>query len=135
MNQTDHNIALVRRYLKAMEQGAGDDELASYFADDVLQVEFPNQLNPTGQSSDLAQLLVRARQGAALLESQRFDVIDALATGERVALEAEWCGTLAVDAGQLRAGQELRAHIAMFFTCRDGRIARQHNYDCFDPLD
>ena len=36
----------------------------------------------------------------------------------------------AVEAGA--TGDELAAH-AVFFELRDGRIAAQRNYDCFDP--
>ena len=38
-----------------------------------------------------------------------------------------------VDAGPFIAGQTLRARFAIFLEFRDGRIARQRNYDCFDP--
>jgi ketosteroid isomerase-like protein len=47
------------------------------------------------------------------------------------ATRVRWTGTLAVDAGPLPAGTRMEAHSAMWFTVRDGRIARQENYDCF----
>jgi ketosteroid isomerase-like protein len=32
------------------------------------------------------------------------------------------------------AGGQLRARFAMFLEIREGRIARQRNYDCFYPF-
>jgi ketosteroid isomerase-like protein len=48
-------------------------------------------------------------------------------------LEVIWTGTLAVPMATLAAGAEMRAHFAVFLDFRDGKIAAQHNYDCFDP--
>ena len=127
------NLTLVRAYLAALERGEAGEALARFFAADATQVEFPNRLNPHGQQSDLAALLARSVQGQRVLASQRYEILGELACGERVAVEARWAGTLAVPLGTLAAGDEMRAHFAMFFTCREGRLVRQHNYDCFEP--
>jgi len=47
-------------------------------------------------------------------------------------VEARWTGVLAVTVGTLAAGVEMKASFAMFFRFRDGRIAMQRNYDCFE---
>ena len=49
-------------------------------------------------------------------------------------LEVLWAGTLAIPVGSLAAGDEMRAHFAVFIELRDGRIYRQRNYDCFEPF-
>jgi hypothetical protein len=41
---------------------------------------------------------------------------------------------LAVPVGSIPAGGTMRARLGIFFTFRDGLIATQHNYDCFDPF-
>jgi ketosteroid isomerase-like protein len=53
-----------------------------------------------------------------------------LAEGERVALEVEWTGTLAVPFGALPAGSQMKAYFAMFLEFREGKIVEQRNYDC-----
>jgi len=42
-------------------------------------------------------------------------------------------GKLAISFGSLQAGSEMRAHSAMFFEFKDGKIVSQKNYDCFKP--
>ena len=36
--------------------------------------------------------------------------------------------------GTIPAGGKMRANFGVFLQFRGGRIARQHNYDCFDPF-
>ena len=122
----------VLRYLQAIADGATGDRLAAFFTPDALQVELPNRLNPNGGRSDLPTLLQRAEQGQALLREQRYDVLNVVADGGRLAVEADWSATLAVPVGTLPAGAAMRAHFAMFFEMRDGLIHRQRNYDCFE---
>jgi ketosteroid isomerase-like protein len=128
------NAAHVRAYLEAIGRGALDDDLAAYFAPDVVQFDFPNRLVPGGATRDLAAILEGARRGQGVLRSQRFEVDSLLEAGERVAVEAVWTGDLAVPIGETPAGGRMRARFAIFFELRDGLIVRQHNYDCFDPF-
>jgi ketosteroid isomerase-like protein len=125
---------LIRRYLDAIEAGATGDALAAFFTPDVEQVEFPNRLVATGATRDLAAILDGAVRGQAVLRSQRFDLHRVIEAGDAAAAEATWTGVLAVPLGTIPAGGEMRARFAMVFEIRDGRIARQHNYDCFDPF-
>jgi ketosteroid isomerase-like protein len=125
-------LCLAREYLDSIGRA---DELGGlrFFADDVVQVEFPNRLVPSGVTRDLAALRDAAERGRKVMTAQRFEVVNAIASGDQVAVEAIWTGTLAVPLGSLPAGGEMRARFAIFLTYRDGKIVRQHNYDCFDP--
>ncbi|MFH8410191.1 nuclear transport factor 2 family protein [Streptomyces sp. NPDC018019] len=80
-------------------------------------------------------MLQSAEQGRTLLSHQQFDVHNAIAADDQVALEVTWSGTLATPVGGLSAGHVLRAHIAVFLEFRDGRIRAQRNYDCYERLD
>lgn len=57
-----------------------------------------------------------------------------MANGEWVALEVTWSAVLQVHLGSIPAGGEMRANFGVFLQFRDGKIARQHNYDCFDSF-
>lgn len=133
MSTTDTNTARVREYLEALAGGATGEALARFFTPDARQVELPSRLNPRGAESDLATMLARAERGRAVIERQRFEVRSTTAEADRVAVEAVWTGTLRVPLGSLAAGAEMRAHLAMVFELRDGRVATLRNYDCFEP--
>src|SRR5262245_33817645 len=126
------NIDAAVRYHEAVSRGAVGDELAAFFHPEVVHHELPNLLFPAGVVRDRAGLLESAAKGRGGLSHQRFDVLNAVAMGETVALEVTWEGTLAVPYRELPAGHVLRAHIATFLDFRDGRIAGQRNYDCYE---
>jgi len=121
------NLQLVREYLAALARMAPATEIAGFFTEDAEQIELPNRLNPNGQKSDLRALLERIEKGRVMLGEQRYDVVNVISSGDSAAIEADWTGKLV-------NGAELRAHFAMFLEFRDGRIARQRNYDCFEPF-
>jgi ketosteroid isomerase-like protein len=132
MSDPERNINLVRSYMKALQDGEARDALRRFFTEDVRQIEMPNQLNPRGQESDLEHILQRSLQGKQILKRQEYEIRSEMAQEERVAVEARWTGILAVTVGRLEAGAEMKASFAMFFYFRDGKIAVQRNYDCFD---
>jgi ketosteroid isomerase-like protein len=126
-------LQLAREYLESIGREDAPGGLR-FFADDVVQVEFPNRLLPNGATRDLAALRDAAERGRKVLTAQRFEVLNAIASGDQVAVEALWTGTLAVALGSIPAGGQMRARFAIFLTYRDGKIVRQHNYDCFEPF-
>jgi ketosteroid isomerase-like protein len=126
------NLETVRTYLAAIESGEAGVLLRSFFTEDIRQIELPNRLNPSGQQSDLAGMLQRSEQGRKVLRSQHYEILSEVVQGSRVAVEAIWKGILAVPLGTLTPGSEMKAYLAMFFEFRDGRIASQRNYDCFE---
>lgn len=133
------NLELARRYLSAIEAStdptrAGNDQQAGFFHPDVLQEEFPNRFVPTGAKRDLAALKEAGERGRTVLQGQRYEVRAAYALADTVILEVLWVGTLALGIAGLTAGQEMRAHFAVFLEFRDGLIYRQRNYDCFEPF-
>ena len=127
------NLDAARQYLAAIQRGAIGDELAQFFTPDVVQEELPNRVSPDGKRRKLAGILEGAERGQKVLSAQRFEIRSAVATGDRVILEVLWVGTLAIPFGTIPAGGEMRAHSAMFLEFRDGKIAAQRNYDCFEP--
>ncbi|HUQ98769.1 MAG TPA: nuclear transport factor 2 family protein [Gemmatimonadaceae bacterium] len=132
MTTTD-NLAIARRYLEALENGAEGAELAEFFSRDVIQEEFPNRLSPIGAHRNLEAILEAARKGKQTLRAQKFEILNSIVDGDRVALEVFWSGYLAIPVDSLPADSEMRAHFSMWLEFKDGRIFRQHNYDCFDP--
>lgn len=123
-----------RYYAVVSDLASTEDDLRTILAENLRVVEHPNALVPTGAVRDLTQTLAGFRAGKALLSQQEFHVEDVVAAGERAAVRATWRGTVGVDAGPFRAGQELTAHVAAFVTVRDGLIAEHETYDCYEPF-
>ena len=130
---SSENLETIRSYLAALASGVVGAPLAAYFTPDAVQVEYPNRLNPNGGQSDLATLLVRAEQGQRMLSKQSYRILTELVQGNQVAIEAEWTGVLAIGVGTLAPGAQMKAHFAMFFELKNGKIRSQRNYDCFQP--
>ncbi|MEO3782032.1 nuclear transport factor 2 family protein [Actinocorallia sp. B10E7] len=130
----ERNVERAVAYHEAVAKGATGAELAAFFTPDAVHRELPNALFPDGAVRDLAAILQGAEAGRERLSDQTFEVLNAVATGDTVALEVRWTGTLARPLGALPAGHVLRAHIATFLEFHDGLITAQRNYDCYEPL-
>ena len=127
------NLKIIRAYIASVGNSARGEELAQWYTEDAIQIEFPNKLNPNGGQSDLVTLLKRAEMVPNLLQKQGYEIHSAIAQGSSVAIQATWTGVLAVPVGTLIAGDTMKAHFAIFFELREGRIYSQKNYDCFEP--
>ncbi len=122
----------VRRYLKIIEDGTFAD-IADLFTPDAVMEQLPNRIYSQGVRGNLSRMADAFEQGRKVLSSQTYEIKNVLVHDNSVAVEVLWTGTLAVSFGNLSAGSEMRAHSAMFFEFKDGKIASQRNYDCFEP--
>lgn len=131
----DADVDTVQRYLETLfDPEADPDAIGAFLHPDVEMIEHPNAIAPTGHRRTREEALEGARSGRQLLRRQGLEDQRISATAEVVTVRATWRGELAHDAGAMSAGDVLTAHLAMFFTVRDGRIVRQENYDCYEPL-
>ncbi len=128
----DNLVEKVKAFVRAIETDARQS--IAFYAPDAVQEEFPNRLLPNGAVRRVADLADAAEKGAKVIASQKLEIVSIAQSGNMVALEAIWLGTLAIPVGNLKAGDMMRARFAQFFEFRDGLIVRQRNYDCFDPF-
>lgn len=128
------HLRLIRAYFAAIEESAPLDNLAAFFTPDVQQREFPNRLVVQGAERGLEQLLAGRRRGREVVTDERYEILDAVVMGDRIAVELRWTARMRIPVGALKAGDAMEARCGVFFTIRDGHIARQHNYDCFTPF-
>ena len=125
---------LVRDLMRAITGNEPAEVISAHFHPDAEQIELPSLLRPEGHARKLAEMLEGYRAGAGLLLSQQYDVENVVDDGEQVAVQLRWTATTAVDAGDLTAGTELVAHVAVFYRFQDGKIVRQSSYDCYEPI-
>jgi ketosteroid isomerase-like protein len=128
-----NHLDTARRYLAAIEAREAPEVIAAFYADDVIQEEFPNRLTPKGARRDARQLAEASERGRKVMSSERYEILSAISDGDHVALEVQWTGTLAVPFDSIPAGGTMRARFAVFLDFRDGKINCQRNYDCFEP--
>jgi ketosteroid isomerase-like protein len=126
------NLQRTKAYLRSFETRDGSN--LTYYAPDVVQRELPNRLVPSGATRDLAALREGVEKGKLTVAEERYELINAVETGDEVACEVMWTARLNVAIGALAAGEQMRAHLAMFISWRDGKIISQRNYDCFEPF-
>jgi ketosteroid isomerase-like protein len=128
------NVEIVRRYLASLERDDPDADPGEFCAPDVVQVEWPNRLLPDGARRDLTGVREDHDRRRSVIRDQRFEIENVVAVGDEVALEVLWSGELLLPFGLLKVGDRMRAHFALFIELRDGKIIRQRDYACFDPL-
>jgi ketosteroid isomerase-like protein len=133
MSDSSQNLALARQYLKAIESGASSSEMAQFCHPEIIVEIFPSSFFPRGSRSDLDGIRAAAERGKKVMSSQTYEVTNALAVGDQVALEVLWTGTLLVPFQSIPVGSQMHAHFATFLRFRDSKIISQRNYDCYDP--
>ncbi len=126
------NLERVELYLKAIENG-DFGYIADLFSPDAVLEQLPNRIYPNGIRSGASRMAEAFEKGRKLLSSQSYEVSSCVAEGDSVSIEVLWTGTLALAFGTLSVGSQMRAHSAMFFQFKDGKIVSQRNYDCFEP--
>lgn len=132
VSDPEENLRTIRRYLKSIEVGTFRN-VAELVTPDVTMEQLPNRIYPQGLRGTFSQMAEGFEKGRKLLSKQIYEITSAIMSGNSVAVEVLWTGTLAVSFGTLTAGSQMRCHSAMFFEFQDGKIARQRNYDCFEP--
>jgi ketosteroid isomerase-like protein len=126
------NLEKVRLYLRSIESG-DFVYIADLFSPNATLEQLPNRIYPNGIRSEASTMAEAFEKGQKLLSSQSYEIKSWVADGDRLSIEVIWTGTLALSFGSLSPGSEMRAHCAIFFQFKDGKIVSQRNYDCFEP--
>ncbi|HEY8616209.1 nuclear transport factor 2 family protein [Phenylobacterium sp.] len=122
---------IVRAYLKAIELRK---DVLGFYADDIVQEEFPNLLAPAGATRTLADLKAANARGQDVLRSESYEIVSLVEQAEVIACEIVWKGVLAIPLRTLKPGDTMQARFAVFFEFDGDKIRRQRNYDCFEPF-
>jgi hypothetical protein len=91
-------------------------------------IEFSNPSIPLGRKGDYSAFHRAAEQAIRLFPDRKLIVLNSIAEDNIVVLEQEWCGTLAIPAGNHNVGEISKLRIATFFTLEKGLIIKQIDY-------
>jgi len=128
------NEKVVINFLKMLQTRNSSKELDEFYHPEIEQTEFPNALTKELTKRGIQDLKAASEKGAQVLKSESYDVQNLVSTKDTVILECIWTGTLAIPIGTLQPDDKMKAYFAQIFEFKDGKIFRQRNYDCFQPL-
>ena len=131
--QTDIE-AIAIDFIKTLQNRTSAEELLRFYHPDIEQIEFPNAVTKNTAIRNLNDLKAGAEKGKKILQKEEYEVIKSYSFENTVIIEAIWTGTLAIPLGSIPVGGTMKAYFAQFYEFKDGKIIKQRNYDCFDPL-
>jgi len=73
-------------------------------------------------------------RGKQMLREEHYELLEATAAGDSVALQVKWTGVVAVPVGALQPGDKMVCESGIFLRFAGDRIVEQHNYDCFEDF-
>jgi ketosteroid isomerase-like protein len=123
----------IRRYFHAIASGAIMGRESEWYCDDAVQIEYPNKVTPAAARRSVSDIKAAAERGALIVERQRYEILSLVEQGDKVAAQAVFRAAFNTDLPGLPKGREMTAHLGIFFVMQAGKIARQENYDCFEP--
>jgi hypothetical protein len=118
--EEEKNLTTVRVFFDKV----GSDEagaLGPFYAEDVVQEEFPNRFLPNGAVRDLAELEAAGARGRKVMASQKLEVLQMLARGSGHRHAGPLRPVLRAPRGKDRAPAQLRLLLSLV---TDGRASR-----------
>ena len=133
MTVEDDRVKAARRLFAAIETG-DEAAICQIYAENAVQVEHPNRLKPKGERREIGKMMADLKRGKAILREERYEVVEAVASGEVVACQVRWTGVLDVPVAALKPGDSMICESGIFLRFAGGRVVEQHNYDCFEDF-
>ena len=135
-DESQSNLQAARLYVALVANPASTfEDIRTMLADDILWREMPNRFAPSGRTHTLAGMEESWQRGREVVADQVYDIRQAVASGDAVALEIGWHGTVLKDLGLFVAGTTLRADLGMFLQFAAGKIISQTDYPCYYPIE
>jgi len=129
------NLQTYLEFVKKVENLSDNpDDYKDLLHTEVEFRELPNLLNKNGQVRGLEMSLEGLKKARMILTGQKYEIVGFVDGGEKITVEKIWTGKLAMDIGNLKKGQELKAYICAVVEFKDGKIYRHRSYDCYEPF-
>lgn len=128
--ECQRNIDAARRYIEVYNQDIARP-LEECFAEEFEWREMPSPFFPQGRSGGLTELTEAVQFSKTNLRDEQMTLLSLIASGDLVALEVIWEGTVINEVEGLAVGTRLQANLGIFQRFRDGLIISQHEYVCF----
>jgi len=96
--------------------------------------EYPNLVTKNVQVRIASKGMKSIEMGKQILSAQRYEFFDFTEDENKLVAEGVWTGTMKIDAGSLKQGQQLKAYLCVVIEFKDDKISRVRNYDCYEPF-
>ena len=96
--------------------------------------EYPNLVTKNGQLRIASKGMKSIEMGKQILSAQRYEFFDFTEDENKLIAEGVWTGTMKIDAGSLKQGQQLKAYLCVVIEFKDDKISCVRNYDCYEPF-
>jgi ketosteroid isomerase-like protein len=111
-----------------------DDAYREIIHPEAVFTEYPNLVTKNGQVRTAGKGMKGIETGKQILAEQKYEFFDFAEAEDKVVTEGVWTGTMKVDAGHLKQGQQLKAYLCIVIEFKDDKIYRVRNYDCYEPF-
>jgi len=129
------NLGTYLKFVKNVERLSDNpDDYRDLIHTEVEFRELPNLLNKTGQIRNLEMSLEGLKKAKMILSEQTYDIVGYAEENDKIVVEKIWTGKMAMDIGNLKKGQSLKAYICAVIEFKDGKIFRHRTYDCYEPF-
>lgn len=125
---------IVHKYISTIENRKDINELVQFYHPEIEQIEFPNILLKNKTIRKLNDIKEAYVKGKAVLQGEKYRIMNSFVSENTVIIEVEWIGVLAIPIGSKQIGDEIKAYFVQFFEFESGLIKRQRNYDCFEQI-
>jgi hypothetical protein len=96
--------------------------------------EYPNLVTKNGQVRIASKGMKSIEMGKQILSAQQYEFFDLTEDENKLIAEGVWTGTIKIDAGSLKQGQQLKAYLCVVIAFKDDKIYMVRNYDCYEPF-
>lgn len=122
-------------FLNLLESFSSDLEAYSRYVHPLVQFTvYPNAVTKTAHTRNFTEAFAASQIGKQMLQQQCYEYAGSLESNNKLVMELVWTGIMAIDAGHLKKGQELKANVCLIMEFEDDKIIRQYNYDCYEPF-
>ena len=84
----DDLVLRAKAFVNSVEAGEPPAAIEAFYHPDIVQEEYPNLLLPNGAVRRFDDLRAANEKARSILRSQRFEIINAVRSGDHVALES-----------------------------------------------
>jgi hypothetical protein len=130
------NLKTYLEFVKKVEKlSVNPDDYKDLIHEEVEFRELPNLISKTGQIRNFESSLAGMKKAKMMLPEQKYEIVGFIEDGDKITVEKIWTGRLALDAGNFKKGQELKAYICAVVEFKDGKIYKHRSYDCYEPFE